>query len=331
MKNIYGTSTEMHKAYIVLLTCLTSRAIHLELVPDVSGPATVRGLRRFIGRKGRPHFVVSDNFKSFKSLELRQFLRSKSIAWDFILPAFPWWGGFYERLVHVIKNTLRMVLGNTSITFEELTTILIEVESVINSRPLTYISDYDIVEALTPYHLLFGRNINNPFKVLNDAEVELNSEQCSERVKTLQLTLNQFWNRFRTEYLGQLREKHSYVKGKFNKDCNIEGGDVVLIKEDKVVPRGQWRKGRVENVIQGEDGMIQGASLRVYLKNGKTIILKCPVQKLVPSEIQAAVKQENKQEETRVADDNTNDTGIVRPRRNPALTGELIHKLAGQE
>ena len=135
----------------------------------------------------------------------------------------------------------------------------------------------------------------------------MNSEQCSERVKTLQLTLNQFWNRFRTEYLSQLREKHSYVGGKFNNDCNIEVGDVVLIKEDKFVPRGQWRKGRVEHVIQGKDGMILGASLRVYLKDGKTIILKRPFQKLVLFEIQAAVKQENKQEETRVADDNTSD------------------------
>ena len=90
VKNIYGTSTELHKAYILLLTCSTSGAIHLELVPDVSGPATVRGLRRFIGRKGTPHFVVSDNFKSFKSLELRQFLRSRSIDWNFILPASPW-------------------------------------------------------------------------------------------------------------------------------------------------------------------------------------------------------------------------------------------------
>ena len=77
--------------------------------------------------------------------------------------------------------------------------------------------------------------------------------------------------------------------------------------------------------------MIRGASLRVYLKDSKTIILKRPVQKLVPFEIQAAVKQGNKQKETRVADDNTNDTGIVRPRRNAALTGALIHELAGQE
>ena len=105
----------------------------------------------------------------------------------------------------------------------------------------------------------------------------------------------------------------------------------MLIKEDKFVPRGQWRKGRVENIIQGKDGMIRGASLRVYLKDGKTIILKCPVQKLVPFEIQAAVKQENKQEETRAADDNSNDTGIVRSRRNAALTGELFRTLVGQE
>ena len=104
VKSIYGTSTEIHKAYILLLTCSTNTAIHLELVPVVSSPATVRGLCRFIGRKGTPHFVVSDNFKSFKSLELCQFLLSKSIDWDFILPASPWWGGFYEQLVCVIKT-----------------------------------------------------------------------------------------------------------------------------------------------------------------------------------------------------------------------------------
>ena len=294
VKNIYGTSMEMHKSYILLLTCSTCRTIRLELVPDVSGPARVRGLRRFIGRKGTSYFVVSDNFESCKSLELRQFLWSKSINWDFILPASPWWGGFYERLVCVVKNTLRKILGSTRLTFEELTTILIEVESVINSRPLTYISDDDTVEALTPYHLSFRLNINNRVKVSNDAEVELNSEQCSERVKTLQLTLNQFWNMFRTEYLGQLREEHGYVKGKFNNDCNIEVRYLVLIKEDKFVPRGQWRKGRVENIIQEKDGMIQGASLRVYLKDGKNIILKRPVQRLVLFEIQVAVKHEKK-------------------------------------
>ena len=105
----------------------------------------------------------------------------------------------------------------------------------------------------------------------------------------------------------------------------------MLIKEDKFVPGGQWRKGRVENIIQGKDGMIRGVSLLVSLKDGKTIILKRPVQKFVLFEIQGAVKQENKQEETRVADDNTSNTGIVRPRRNAALTSELVCKLAGQE
>ena len=179
--------------------------------------------------------------------------------------------------MRVVENTLWKVLGNTRLTFEELTAILTEVEGVINDRPLTYISDDDTVESLMPYHLMFGHNINNRVKVSNDAEIELNSEQCSERVKTLQLTLNQVWNRCRTEYLSQLREKHSYVEGKFNNDCNIEVRDVVLFKEDKFGTRGKWKKGRVENIIQGKDGIIRGASLRVHLKDGKTISLKKPV------------------------------------------------------
>ena len=93
----------------------------------------------------------------------------------------------------------------------------------------------------------------------------------------MQLTLNQVWNRYRTGHLSQLREKHSYVERKFNNDCKIEFGDVVLFKEDKFGTKGQWKKGRVENIIQGKDGMILGASLHVHLKDGKTIILKQPV------------------------------------------------------
>ena len=82
------------KVYILLLTCSATRAIHLELVPDLSSSACIKALRRFIARRGAPETVISDNAKTFKSEETRQFLRDHGIKWTFILPSAPWTGFF---------------------------------------------------------------------------------------------------------------------------------------------------------------------------------------------------------------------------------------------
>ena len=122
-------------SYILLLTCAFSRAIHLELVPDMSVSGFLRGFKRFMVRRGVPDVIANDNFKTFKSLEVKRLLVSQGVTQQFILPASPWWGGFYERLVCSVKMCLKKVLGKAFVTFEELQTILCEIEAVINSRP----------------------------------------------------------------------------------------------------------------------------------------------------------------------------------------------------
>ena len=124
------------KVYILLLTCATSRAIHLELVPDMRAAAFLRGFKRFMARRGIPDLTIHDNFKTFRSSEVKQFFTQLQIQRKFILPASPWWGGFYERMVRTVKSALKKVLGRSLVTFEELQTVLCEIESVINSRPL---------------------------------------------------------------------------------------------------------------------------------------------------------------------------------------------------
>ena len=150
------------KAWICLFSCSTSRGIHLELVPFI------RALRCFVGRRGIPSLTVSDNAKTYKAAhrflswlfkqeEVQVFLNSNKIHSHFILEKAPWNGGFYERMVQNVKRNLHKSLKNSQLNFEELTTVLVEVEAVINSRPLTYMYPDDIEEMLTPAHLILGK------------------------------------------------------------------------------------------------------------------------------------------------------------------------------
>jgi len=94
------------KVHILLVTCASSRALHLELVPDLTSSTFIRGFLRFVSRKGLPKLMVSDNAKTFRSVEVKRFMTSHGITQRFILPATPWWGVFYERLVRFVKLSL---------------------------------------------------------------------------------------------------------------------------------------------------------------------------------------------------------------------------------
>ena len=230
VKDIYSPSQDMHKVYISLYTCSSSRALHLDLVPDMSSEAFVRSLERFIGRRGIPSLIVSDNGKTFKGQEIKSFTASKNIKWRYIVEKSPWWGGFYERMVRSVKRCLKKVLRNARLTYEELLTLLIRVEGVLNSRPLTYVYP-DRDEPLTPSHLVLGKRILSvPTQVEFDAEDE-GKDELVKREKHLKNVLKHFWKRWKSEYLTQLREHHKPSK---KHGPEIKVGEVVLIEEDNV-------------------------------------------------------------------------------------------------
>ena len=114
--------------------CAVTRAIHLELCTDVSATVLILAISRFSTRRGLPKLFVSDNFKSFKSIELKNFWLKGGIKWQFILEKSPWWGAFYECLVGIVKNSLKKVTGKALCNYEQLTAYLCELERVIIKR-----------------------------------------------------------------------------------------------------------------------------------------------------------------------------------------------------
>lgn len=268
------------KCYILLLTCATSRAVHLELVPDLSKHSFIRAFKRFVGRRGTPSLVISDNAKTFRSSSVKRFMSSCGIKQKFILPASPWWGGFYERLVRSVKISLKKILGLSYLTYEELETVLIEVESTINTRPLTYVNEDDTDTVITPNHLIFGTDIHdNYFFVANSAFVPV------KRLRHLNKVLEHFRKRFLSTYINELRQTHIYQKSNIADNRNLVMGDIVIVKDDNPLPRSRWPIAKVQEVIRGSDGHIRGAKLTTITKNGKKGSIHRPLSKIIPFEI----------------------------------------------
>ena len=231
----------MSKVYIALFTCAVTRAVHLELVQDMSVDVFLRSFRRFVARRGSPTMVVSDNAKTFKLAakligqlkiddNFLSYLQGEMIFWSFNLERSSWWGGFFERMVGTVKRCLKKVIGKARLDFDELQTILIEVESIVNSRPITYVYDELESEPLTPSHLLYGHRLAMlPDK--RDPELGDQNVNFSKRYRYLVTKISHFWNRWHQEYLVDLREQHKIVEGRAP---SIMIGDMVLLKEDNV-------------------------------------------------------------------------------------------------
>ncbi|GBN53763.1 hypothetical protein AVEN_128849-1 [Araneus ventricosus] len=147
------------KAWVVLYTCAVYRAIHLELVTSLTTDKFLLSLRRFIARRGRPSIIYTDNGSNFKGSnqafnkvdwnKINDDTSVSRIQWKFIPPSSPWWGGFWERLIGLLKTILRKVIGKAFLRYEEIPTILCDCENIINSRPITYISEDLELEPLT--------------------------------------------------------------------------------------------------------------------------------------------------------------------------------------
>ena len=214
------------KVWICLYTCCVTRAIHLDVVPNLTAPAFLRSFRRFTARRGNPSVIVSDNGSTFKPASkqivalmndpsVQQYLATERMQWKFDLQKAPWWGGIFERLVKSVKRCLRKTIGGAKLTYEELLTVVIEAEMILNSRPLSYVSTEDLEEPLTPSHLLCGRRLlslpDDNTSDSPDFDPEITQGELNKRMHHLSNVMNHFWRRWRNEYLLELRNSHRSV------------------------------------------------------------------------------------------------------------------------
>ena len=147
--------------------------------------------------------------KSFKSNETDTYFKEINITWKPILEKSPWWCGFYERLIAILKSPLRKIVGSAKPNFEE---ILIQIEDMMNIRPPTYLSEENCGERIAPSDLC-GRNVNRVNIVDdNDGIITLDKALIKIRIKHVNTVTNHFWNRFYKEYLLSLRKNIVIIK-----------------------------------------------------------------------------------------------------------------------
>lgn len=265
-----GRGFKVYKAYISLFICLSTKAVHLELVTDLTSDAFLAALKRFAARRGKPRNLYSDNGSNFigsnnRLRELGKFLLGNTdqlvnsgacqdISWHFIPAYSPHFGGIWEAGVKSMKFHLKRVLSEALLTYEDFCTILVQVEAILNSRPLTPLtSDPADLASLTPSHFLIGRSLSS-IPEQNFGGVKMNRLSHYNRLQQLRQHL---WKRWSTEYVSELQTRQKWRQN-YSK---LKVDDLVLIKHIGSNPL-QWMLGRVTKLHHGHDGIARVATLR---------------------------------------------------------------------
>ena len=276
-------SPTLQKAYLLLFTCASTRGVHLDILHDLTTETLIQALVRFIGRRGVPKLIWSDNALSFTKAgrelaslwkkideeKLKKYALSlpSPVEWTFITPRSPWHGGIWERLIRSVKTALRACLGKALLTYVELYSTVVGIEGQLNSRPITSLSSNPEDDLpLTPFHLIMGR----PFRQLPDTFVrDGDFAATSIRWKHRAALQDKFWRRWKKEYLSELlaSQKWHVVANSPKKD------ELVLVGDES--PRATWLLGRILEVTHGRDGLTR--SCVVKTKKG---IIRRAVQKL---------------------------------------------------
>ncbi|XP_045506279.1 uncharacterized protein LOC123702546 [Colias croceus] len=295
------------KRWGALFTCLSTRAVHIELVGALTTDSAIMAMRRMAARRGWPRVMYSDNATNFRGAdtelrraievwesELKDYGLQQRMNWKYITPGAPHQGGAWERLIRSVKTSLLAVLFQKEPHEEILITLLAEVEHTINARPLTHVPvTPEDPEALTPNHFLLGGPSDMPLVGA--------CEHVTKRTwKKAQALANEFWRRWVREYLPTLNPR-----GHLRHDRQaLKVGDIVIVA-DAALPRNVWPRGRITQTFPGPDGEIR--SVMVQSRGHQ---LKRPVTKVVVLPVEEAASRGLHRGEA-VADGDYIDDGVA--------------------
>ncbi|XP_076247806.1 uncharacterized protein LOC143187478 [Calliopsis andreniformis] len=274
------------KSYACIFVCFATKATHIELATDLSTDAFMKCLNRFVARRGFCQSIVSDNGTNFvgaknrfteldklikcerHNSQIAKFLSEHQIQWHFNPPQAPHFGGLWESAVRLTKYHLNRVIGEQRLTYEELYTLLTQIESCLNSRPLSpSSSDPHDVNPLTPGHFLIG---TAPCALPDQDVTDIKLNRLN-RYQLVQQMFQHFWQRWHKEYLHHLQQRH---KWKTSSNQQLRKGSLVVIKEDNLPPL-RWSLGRITELHQGKDGISRVVTVRTA-----TGIYKRPTAKI---------------------------------------------------
>ncbi len=248
-------STKVNKTYLAFFVCFSTKAVHIEVVGDLSTESFFAAFDRFISRRGLPLTMVSDNatnFVGFANLlsnnRLNEYATKQKFVWKFIPARSPHMGGIWEAAVKSGKVVLLKSIGKQVLNLEELSTVTTKIEAILNSRPLC--QSLNNTDYLTPGHFLIGSSL-----------LELpNTEKCamplSRRYNLLRQIINSFWSTWKRAYLNQLQVRNKWQ----TRQTNIEVGNVVALR-DSNLPVLQWPLAKVVKVFKDHDNAVRSVEV----------------------------------------------------------------------
>ncbi|CAL8133047.1 unnamed protein product [Orchesella dallaii] len=278
------------KRWGVLLCCMVTRAIHIEVAHSLTSDETLLALSRFIDARRKPHTIFSDNGSNFhgaikemtKAISNEDYRKImdenglQEIRWSFIPPAAAHMGGAWERLIQSVKKVIKNILHEKYPRDTILLTILKGAENVVNSRPLTYTSsDCDDPDALTPNHFLkYGVDLGPSLP----ADVDEENKLFRIKWKEAQVLINRFWARWTNEFLPKLLQRSKWT----DQVEPLEVGDLVFIVDEQL-PRNCWIKAVVTSTRSAKDGHVRDVEVTIRnFKTKKKTTYRRPVTKLCP-------------------------------------------------
>jgi hypothetical protein len=255
------------RGYGVIINCLLTRAVHLDVVCDYGTASFLMALRRFMSIRGCPMKVYSDRGTQLRAADkeikeivasldedaLTEFSSNHSFDWEFCSPNAPWQNGCSESLIKSVKKSLKIAIGNQALTYSEFQTVLMECANLINDRPIgRHPTSPEDGVYLSPNDLLLGHSTNNVPQGPFDA-----TANKYQRFKFVQRIADAFWKRWTEAYFPSLIVQQKW----HTSHRNLRKGDVVIVQDSNLI-RGKWRLGRVTKADPSlRDGFVRNVDI----------------------------------------------------------------------